>query len=36
MTPIEWINENCDTPIEDDDAVEVPYWNIKKINIETF
>ena len=30
MTPIEWINENCDTPIEDDDAVEVPYWNIKK------
>ena len=25
MTPIEWINENCDTPIEDDDAVEAPY-----------
>ena len=31
MTPIEWINENCDTPIEDDDAVEAPYWEIKKI-----
>jgi AraC-like DNA-binding protein len=31
MTPIEWINENCDTPIEDDEAVDAPYWNIKKI-----
>ena len=31
MTPFEWINENCDTPIEDDDAVEAPYWEIKKI-----
>jgi len=31
MTPFEWINENCDTPIEDDEAVDAPYWNIKKI-----
>jgi len=32
MTPIEWINENCDSPIKDE-AVNMPHWKIEKTKI---
>jgi AraC-like DNA-binding protein len=32
MTPIEWINKNCDSYIEDE-AVNMPHWKIEKSKI---
>jgi hypothetical protein len=32
MTPIEWINKNCDSPIEDE-AVDMPHCKIEKTKI---
>jgi AraC-like DNA-binding protein len=32
MTPIEWINKNCDSYIEDE-AVNMPHWKIEKTKI---
>jgi len=32
MTPVEWINENCDSPIKDE-AVDMPHWKIEKTKI---
>jgi AraC-like DNA-binding protein len=32
MTPVEWINKNCDSYIEDE-AVNMPHWKIEKTKI---